>query len=139
MNAYNSGIISPKDIKEIANGNSAIIAEITKKYAEETKLIYKTKYFTSLGIFVNSNSGELKCTDTIYNSNCLDSNNDGKIFLAWNMRSKKGRLVGTGVYIARLTYKIKIGNRVIVDRTQDFLWGVRHGKTKGFTIDLYEE
>jgi hypothetical protein len=52
------------------------------------------------------------------------------------MKSKNGRLVGTGVYIARLTYKIRIGNRVIVDRTQDFLWGVRHGKTKGFEIDL---
>ena len=52
------------------------------------------------------------------------------------MKSKNGRLVGTGVYIARLSYKIKIGRRVVVDRTQDFIWGVRHGKTKGFTIEL---
>ena len=136
-NAYTSEIITPEEIKEIANGNSAIIAEVTKRYAEQTKLIYKTQYFTSLGIFVNSTSGMLTCTDTLYNGNCLDSNNDGKIFLAWNMRSKKGRLVGTGVYIARLTYSISIGNRVIVDRTQDFIWGVRHGKTKGFTLELY--
>ena len=54
------------------------------------------------------------------------------------MRSKKGRLVGTGVYIARLTYKIRIGRSTKADRTQDFIWGVRHGKTKGFTIDLNE-
>ena len=144
MNAYNNEIISLEDIKEITKGNSAITAKITRKYAEETRLIYKTKYFTSLGIFVNSTSGSFACIDTSntvnkpYNGNCLDKDNDGKIFLAWNMRSNKGRLVGTGVYIARLTYQIRIGSRTIVDRTQDFLWGVRHGKTKGFTIDLNE-
>ena len=144
MNAYSNEIISLEDIKEITKGNSAITAKITKKLAEETKLRYQTKYFTSLGIFVNSTSGSFSCIDTSsnvnkpYNGNCLDKDNDGKIFLAWNMRSKKGRLVGTGVYIARLTYEIKIGSRTVVDRTQDFLWGVRHGKTKGFTIDLRE-
>ena len=144
MNAYSNEIISLEDIKEITKGNSAITAKITKKLAEETKLRYQTKYFTSLGIFVNSTSGSFSCIDTSsnvnkpYNGNCLDKDNDGKIFLAWNMRSKKGRLVGTGVYIARLSYKITIGFRVVVDRTQDFLWGVRHGKTKGFTIDLRE-
>ena len=144
MNAYSKEIISLEDIKEITKGNSAITAKITKKLAEETKLRYQTKYFTSLGIFVNSTSGSFSCIDTSsnvnkpYNGNCLDKDNDGKIFLAWNMRSKKGRLVGTGVYIARLTYEIKIGSRTVVDRTQDFLWGVRHGKTKGFTIDLRE-
>ena len=93
-------------------------------------------YFTSLGIFVNSTTAALSCTDSLYKGNCLDGNNDGKLFLAWNMKSKEGRLVGTGVYIARLSYKIKVGHRVVVNRTQDFLWGVRHGKTKGFDIDL---
>ena len=136
MNAYKSGIITSDDVRDISNGSSSRIADITKKIAEETKLDYKTMYFTSLGVFVNKTSGSLSCTDSIYRGNCLDANNDGKMFLAWNMKSKEGRLVGTGVYIARLSYKIRIGRRIVVDRTQDFLWGVRHGKTKGFDIDL---
>ena len=136
VNAYKNGVINSNDVTGIANGNSSVIVKITTELAKQTTLEYKTQYFTSLGVFVNSNSGSLSCTDTLFNGSCLDSDNDGKIFLAWNMKSKSGRLVGTGVYIARLTYKIRIGRTVVVDRTQDFLWGVRHGKTKGFTIGL---
>ena len=134
--AYMDSIITANDVTGIANGNSSVIEKVTKEYAKRTTLRYKTQYFTSLGVFVNDNAGVLSCTDTLYNGNCLDDDNDGKIFLAWNMRSKKGRLVGTGVYIARLTYKITVGLKVKADRTQDFMWGVRHGKTKGFVIDL---
>ena len=136
--AYMSGVISASDVTGIANGNSSVIEKVTREYAKLTTLEYKTQYFTSLGVFVNDDSGLLSCVDTLYNGNCLDDDNDGKIFLAWNMRSKNGRLAGTGVYIARLTYKIKVGLRLKADRTQDFLWGVRHGRTKGFTIDLNE-
>ena len=134
--ALNSGIISKNDLISIANGNTAVLDEVTKKLAEKTTLEYQTHYFTSLGVFVNSNSGSLSCTDTLYNGNCLANEKNGKLFLAWNMRSTEGRLVGTGVYIARLMYKIKVGWKVKVNRTQDFLWGVRHGKTKEFEIDL---
>jgi hypothetical protein len=134
--ALNSGIISKDDLISIANGNTAVLDEVTKKLAEKTTLEYQTHYFTSLGVFVNSNSGSLSCTDTIYNGNCLDNEKNGKLFLAWNMRSTEGRLVGTGVYIARLMYKIRVGWKTKVNRTQDFLWGVRHGKTKGFETDL---
>ena len=134
--AYQTGLITSNDVAGIANGNASVIEKITKKLAETTTLEYKTMYFTSLGVFVNSTSGSFSCTDSLYGGNCLDSNNDGKLFLAWNMKSKNGRMVGTGVYIARLTYKIRIGSRLVVDRTQDFIWGVRHGKTKGLTLDL---
>ena len=138
VTAYLDGIITANDVTGIANGNTSVIEKITREYAKLTVLEYKTQYFTSLGVFVNNTSGVLTCVDTLYNGNCLDDDKDGKIFLAWNMRSKKGRLVGTGVYIARLTYKIRIGRSTKADRTQDFIWGVRHGKTKGFTIDLNE-
>ena len=136
VNAYKNGVIKANDVTGLANGNSSVIEKIKRELAKQTTLEYKTQYFTSLGVFVNSTSGSLSCTDTLFNGSCLDSDKDGKIFLAWNMKSKNGRLVGTGVYIARLTYVIRIGRTTVVDRTQDFLWGVRHGKTKGFTIDL---
>ncbi len=135
-NAYHSGILTVEEISEIANGNSGTIASVTKKYAEKTRLEYQTMYFTSLGVFVNSTTGSFSCTDSVYNGNCLNGSNDGKLFLAWNMKSKEGRMVGTGVYIARLSYKIFIGNKVVVNRTQDFLWGVRHGRTQGFELDV---
>jgi hypothetical protein len=134
--AISSGIVSKEDLIGIANGNTAIIEDVTKKLSEKTTLEYQTHYYSSLGVFVNSSSGTLSCTDDLYNGNCLDNEKNGKLFLAWNMRSTEGRLVGTGVYIARLMYKIKVGWKVKVNRTQDFLWGVRHGRTKGFEIDL---
>jgi hypothetical protein len=136
--AYKNEIIKANDVTGIANGNASVIEKISRELAKKTTLEYKTQYFTSLGVFVNSTSNKISCVDSLYNGNCLDDNNDGKIFLAWNMKSKNGRLVGTGVYIARLTYKIRMGKKIVADRTQDFIWGVRHGKTKGFTIDLNE-
>jgi hypothetical protein len=138
VNAYLSGAITANDVTGIANGNASVIEKVTREIAKQTKLEYKTQYFTSLGVFVNNTSGVLSCVDTLYNGSCLDEDKDGKIFLAWNMKSKNGRLVGTGVYIARLSYKITVGRITKVDRTQDFLWGVRHGRTKGFTINLNE-
>ena len=139
VNHYKNGVINATDVTGIANSNTSVLEKITRKLAEMTKLDYQTQYFTSLGVFVNSNSGSLSCVDTLYNGSCLDDDKDGKIFLAWNSRSKKGRLVGTGVYIARLTYKIRIGKVTVVDRTQDFLWGVRHGRTKELVIDLKKD
>jgi len=134
--AYMNGVIKASDVTRIANGNASVIERVAKELAALTVLDYKTQYFTSLGDFVNSTSNSFTCVDTLFHGSCLDDDNDGKIFLAWNMKSKNGRMVGTGVYIARLTYKIRIGIKVVVDRTQDFMWGVRHGRTKGFEIDL---
>ena len=136
VQAYRRGYIDAQDLNNIANSNSSAIEKVTKILTETTTLEYQTHYYTSLGVFVNRSSGKLSCTDTLYNGNCLANENNGKIFIAWNMKSKSGRLVGTGVYIARLKYKIKVGWKTKADRTQDFLWGVRHGRTKGFEIDL---
>ena len=52
------------------------------------------------------------------------------------MRAEKGRLAATGVYIARLQVKIKVNTKVIIDRTQDFLWGVRRGKVNAIDLGL---
>ena len=76
---------------------------------------WESYYFTHLGNFVNNSDGSIQCNDkkVFYNesnpekSNCYD--NPGKIFFAWNARSNKGRLVGTGPYIAKMKVKIKSG------------------------------
>jgi len=134
--AYKEGLIDAHDLTGLLSGDASVKEKITKILVEKTTLKYETLYFTSLGVFVNSGSGTLSCMDTVYNGNCLANEKNGKLFLAWNMRSSEGRLVGTGVYIARLKYKITVGWEVKVNRTQDFLWGVRHGRTQGFDIDL---
>lgn len=101
---------------------------------ENIKLKYKTSYFTSLGHYVNGESREIACSDTIYNGDCL--NNGGNLFIAWNMRAKDNRLVGTGVYIARIEIKVTAGKKVITEMTRDLLWGVRRGKINVLELNL---
>ena len=134
--AYKEGLFDVRDLNGLVNGDPASVEKLKTILVEKTTLQYETHYYTSLGVFVNNGSGTLTCVDSVYNGNCLANEKNGKLFLAWNMRSNEGRLVGTGVYIARLKYKITVGWEVKVNRTQDFLWGVRHGRTQGFDIDL---
>ena len=54
--------------------------------------------------------------------------NPAKVFLAWNARSDKGRLVGTGAYISKLEWKVMAGKEKIGDRDDTFTMGVRRGK-----------
>ena len=130
VDAYKNGMLTAENVSKYARGTEADIRQIVETVAENTELRYEATYYSSLGEFVNSNSGVITCNGDIFKENgqgtCLDNN--GKLFLAWNMRAKNGRLASTGVYIARLAYRIKVGSKTMVDRTQDFLWGVRRGK-----------
>ena len=95
--------------------------------SDDVKLKYETFYYTHLGNYVGGSSGTIACNDeSVYGQEgCLV--NTGNLFLAWNMRADDGRLVGTGVYIARLHVKIIIGKVTASDITRDLLWGVRRG------------
>jgi hypothetical protein len=136
--AYENGILDSRNIDKFQRGTEADIKQIVEAVAENTELRYKATYYSSLGEFVNSNSDVITCNSDIFKENgqgtCLDNN--GKLFLAWNMRAKNGRLASTGVYIARLEYRIKVGSKTVVNRTQDFLWGVRRGKVNALDLGL---
>lgn len=138
VDAYENGLLTSENIIYYASGSEADIQKIVSAVADHTVLTYKTFYYTSLGHFVNNESGTITCNDDIFKEggrkNCLDS--DGKLFLAWNMRSYTGRLAATGVYIARLEIKIKVNSKTITDRTQDFLWGVRRGQINAIDLGL---
>jgi hypothetical protein len=103
------------------------------------ELHYETIYYTSLGHFVSRSEGTITCNDTLFMANgannCIE--NDGKLYLAWNTRANSGRLVATGVYIARLKIRVKINSKTITDRTQDFLWGFRRGKVSAFELGIF--
>jgi fibro-slime domain-containing protein len=100
---------------------------------ESIRLEYETHYFSSLGHFINSKSGTILCSDQVFEGNCLI--NPGNIFLAWNMRSNEGRLVGAGVYIARIEIKIKSKKRVVSRKAKDYMWGIQRVKNGGKLLE----
>ena len=67
ISAYKSGVIKATDVTGIANGNASIIEKVSREYAKRTTLEYKTQYFTSLGVFVNSTSNKISCVDSLFN------------------------------------------------------------------------
>ncbi|SHK97022.1 fibro-slime domain-containing protein [Fibrobacter sp. UWEL] len=138
VDAYKNGLLTKENLKNYAHGTEADIKDIVSAVADRTELRYKTTYYTSLGHFVNEESGSINCNADIYKvggaENCLGS--EGRLFLAWNMRSAGGRLAATGVYIARIQIMVKVNTKVITDRTQDFLWGVRRGQVNAVDFGL---
>ena len=135
VDGYKNGMINSQNVRKYQYDN---IKDIVEVVAQSTELFYKATYYSSLGEFVNSYSNVITCNDNVFKENgqgtCLENN--GKLFLAWNMRADNGRLVSTGVYIARLEYRIKVGSKTVVNRTQDFLWGVRRGKANALDLGL---
>lgn len=121
IQAIKDGVLTTANIEEFRSGEQSLISE------NAVALLYRTRYYDHLGNYVGGTSGTIKCTDDIYGTGgCLD--NKGKLFLAWNMRDDNGRLVATGIYIARLEIKIKINGKVTTEQVRDKLMGVRRGK-----------
>jgi len=138
VDAYENGLLTRENLPNYASGTEADIKVIVSAVADRTVLTYQTYYYTSLGHYVAGQSGSFSCNDDIFTeggrANCLDT--DGKLFLAWNMRAKNDRLAATGVYIARLELKIRVNTKIITDKTQDFLWGVRRGKINAIDLGI---
>ena len=70
---------------------------------------YDISYYTNLGTYVAGKSEKIYCDDaTLFNGNCLKDGYDRNFFIAWNMRSDKGRAVGTGAYIVKFKSFVKM-------------------------------
>ena len=128
IDAIKDGRITASNIDQYRDGT------LTLAKPDDVKLKYETLYYTHLGNYVGGSSGTILCSDkSVYgDEGCLVNN--GNLFLAWNMRDNHDRLVGTGVYIARLHMKVMVGKKTVTDITRDLLWGVRRGGKNG--IDL---
>jgi len=130
IDAIQKGDLNSATIDDYAKGLISVIDP------DQIVLTYETHYYSHLGHYINGESGSFKCSDeTLYGEgkNCLS--NSGNIFLAWNMRGSDGKLVGTGVYISRLQYKITVAGKKVKDSTRDFLLGVRRGKSVQHELD----
>jgi len=138
VDAYANGLLTNENLNYYSRGTEADIKHIVSSVADKTVLIYKTYYYTSLGHYVGGQSGYFNCNDGIFKeggkTSCVD--NGGRVFLAWNMRSSNGRLAASGVYIARLSVKIRVNTKTIIDKTQDFLWGVRRGQVNAIDLGI---
>lgn len=138
VEAYRNGLLTTENYDHYAHGTDADVQSIVGSVADNTVLFYETFYFTSLGHYVNSGSGSIKCSDEIFKTdggeNCIGTN--GRLFFAWNMTSNKKRLVATGAYIARLDIRIKVNSKTIADRSQDFILGFRRGKVQASDFGL---
>ena len=119
IDAIKRGDVNELNVGEYRSGERSIVAD------DAVELFYQTYYYSQFGEYVGGTSNTIKCSDkNVYGEDgCLK--NKGRIFLAWNMRSNKGRLVGSGVYIERLKIKVVVNGKKIVNRTQDKLLGVR--------------
>ena len=94
---------------------------------DSIRIVWNVSYFSTLGQFVNKAKGSIACSDpVIFNGDCRT--NPAKVFLAWNGRSDKGRLVGTGAYISKLDWKVMAGRKAVGKRDDTFTMGVRRGK-----------
>lgn len=130
IDAIKNGVVDEFNLEEYRNGSKSIIAD------DAVELFYRTRYYSQFGEYVGGTSKSIHCSDkAVYGEEgCLK--NKGKIFLAWNMRSNSGRLVATGVYIARLEMKIIVNGEIKLHQTRDKLWGVRRGKTNELGLEF---
>ncbi|SHK34435.1 fibro-slime domain-containing protein [Fibrobacter sp. UWEL] len=122
VNAIKNGEVDEFNIESYRNGSKSLVSD------DAVFLVYHTYYYTQLGNYVGGTSGRIKCSDpSVYGERgCLE--NKGRLFLAWNMRSDDGRLVGTGAYISRLELKIVMNGKTILRQSDDTIIGVRRGK-----------
>lgn len=130
IESIKNGTLDEFNVEDFRNGTSTLVSD------SAVVLHYRTRYYSQFGEYVGGDSKTIKCSDeSVYGKGgCLE--NKGKLFLAWNMRSDKGRVVGTGVYIARLQIQIKVNGKTTLDQTRDKLMGVRRGQLNGLELDF---
>ncbi|SHK96967.1 fibro-slime domain-containing protein [Fibrobacter sp. UWEL] len=126
LEALHNGDLNQYSIEEYRGGTKTLLSE------DAVVMTYQTRYYSQFGEYVGGDHGTVTCNSDLYKDtngqgNCLT--NSGRLFLAWNMRSDSGRLVATGVYIARLQLKIKVNGKTTLDQTRDKLMGVRRSST----------
>ncbi|SOD15518.1 fibro-slime domain-containing protein [Fibrobacter sp. UWB16] len=116
------------DLSEVAKTLLLNSDEPRETVLAKAKIKWEVEYFSTLGQFVNVQNGSVACNDkAVFGTDCVD--NPGNVFLMWDAHTAKGRWVGTGVYIAKLKFKIFQGDKVVGKSDETFTLGVRrHGK-----------
>ena len=111
--------------KLYAGGNPKPGTPEYDKILSQVKVKWEIEFFSSLGQYVNwVKSQEFACNDTaIFETDCI--RNVGNMFFEWDALSEKGRMVGTGVYIAKFKFKIFSDEEVMAKGEETFTFGIR--------------
>ena len=112
------------DLSEVAKTLLLNSDEPREVLLAKAKIKWEVEYFSTIGQFVNSQSGTVACNDKdVFGTDCVE--NPGNIFMMWDAHTNKGRFVGTGVYIAKLKFKIFQGDKVVGKSDETFTLGIR--------------
>ena len=112
------------DLSEVAKTLLLNSDEPREAVLAKAKIKWEVEYFSTLGQFVNAQNGSVACNDkAVFGTDCVD--NPGNVFLMWDAHTAKGRWVGTGVYIAKLKFKIFQGDKVVGKSDETFTLGIR--------------
>ncbi|MEO6098660.1 MAG: fibro-slime domain-containing protein, partial [Fibrobacteria bacterium] len=103
-------------------GGFAVKDDFSKVEPSQVVMEYQTYYFTNLGTQVNEGGRTIACTDDLFKNDCLA--NRGFVFVGWNYTAKDGARVGTGAYVARLRYQVKVAGKVVERGGSDQTWGI---------------
>ena len=95
-----------------------------EKILSTVRVKWDIEFFSSLGQYVNWVKGEYACNDKkIFETDCIQD--AGNMFFEWDAMSNKGRMVGTGVYIAKFKFKIFSDKDVVGKGEETFTFGIR--------------
>ncbi len=96
---------------------------------------YEVEYYTNLGAYVAGKSGKIYCSDAknmaengayYFGGEGHDCTEHGtNFFLAWNMKSDKGREVGTGAYITKMSSYVRILGNKENQKEETSIFGIR--------------
>ena len=107
---------------------------------EDMFFYYEVQYYTNLGNYVASKKQKIYCDDKkntekdidgsviqyFNGGTCIDAGNDRNYFVGWNMRSDKGRVVGTGAYVVKLKSYVKLGSAGKKAKQESTsVWGIK--------------
>ena len=131
-----TGLLAYADMYSLINDKRAKGFEDKDLNPQNIYFAYEIQFYTNLGNYVASSSGKIYCDDSknkvkYFSENnpsglCTETGVGSNFFIGWNMRSDKGRVVGTGAYIVKYkTYIMvdKAGKDAKHEKTS--VWGVK--------------
>jgi hypothetical protein len=108
-------------------GSYAIGDDFNPVSLGQVALEWQVHYFTNHGVPVNDAKGVITCDDkAMYGGDCTAQRRF--IFLGWNGATKSGTKAGTGAYVSRFSYVIKVAGAVKDRGSLDQIWGIKRAR-----------
>jgi hypothetical protein len=122
-------------------GVNSVLSEYPGALPEDIWFFANSFYHTNLGNFVvKSDEIKINCKDRVFQiDGATDCRNNNGIYLAWDLRDNKNRMVGTGAYVQVYNFRWELEDKVEKKKgavkypnegNQIELFGVRRAKSK---------